>query len=238
MTGPGSDGKTVGVDVEPFHERVWLLYTMVTRSYSKLAEMTGYSAERCRQIIHAKLAEGADREVLELRKSLYADLEQLKQVYVVAIHNPTNPLTGQPLQPGIMIIPDKDEASMLLKIIHEQAMLVGAPAPKQVSVSQAQPAVNEEAEEYARGVVQFMNLADKIAASGYGSGRSATAVDHELRSEMDVQQETGTPELLLAFEAGALEGEPVPEPVRPARRVQSGRIMPSGLPAADSFKVP
>jgi hypothetical protein len=112
---------------------------------------------------------------------------------------------------------------MYLKIVHEQAMLVGAHAPKQIAVTNAQPAVNEEAEEYARGVVQFMDLADKIAASGYGSGRAKLAVDPELLLEADVHETTEKPELLSAYEAGVLEADPDPEPLRPARRTPSRR---------------
>jgi hypothetical protein len=75
---------------------------------------------------------------------------------------------------------------------------------------------NEQAKEYALGVVKFTELADKIADSGYGSGRSRETLDTDVLIETDVVDESAPPELLGQFEAG----EPATEP-RP-RRVESG----------------
>ncbi len=136
-----------------------------------------------------------------IRRQLYAELEQLKAPFRDALF-----FHGDDASPRERA----RLAGIIVRLVHEQAVLMGVNAPRQIAVSTEQPVVNEQAEEYARGVVRFMELADKIAASGYGSGRSNLAVDHELLIEMDAQEEAGTPELLLAFEAGALEVEPVP----------------------------
>jgi hypothetical protein len=48
-------------------------------------------------------------------------------------------------------------------------------------------------------------LADKIAASGYGSGRSEPVVDADVLLEGDVTETPEKPELLRQYEAGELE---------------------------------
>jgi len=56
-------------------------------------------------------------------------------------------------------------------------LLVGAHSPKQIAVTKDEPVVNEQALEYSRGLSSgSWRLADKIAASGYGSGRSEPVV--------------------------------------------------------------
>jgi hypothetical protein len=143
----------------------------------------------------------------------WADLEQLKQVYIAAIHGPQrDPLTGAPLSADIVIVPNKDDAAMLLKLVHEQALLVGAHSPKQIAVTKDEPVVNEQALEYSRGVVRFMELADKIAASGYGSGRSEPVVDVDVVMQGDVTETPEKPELLRQYEAGELEEYRLPRP--------------------------
>jgi hypothetical protein len=95
---------------------------------------------------------------------------------------------------------------LLIKLVHEQALLVGAHGPKQLKVTSEVPPENEEAAAYARGVVRFMDLADKIAGSGYGSGRNPRDADTEQLLEADVPESpTVKPELLRQVEAIAQE---------------------------------
>lgn len=181
----------------------------------RIARLTGVSRRRVTEIVKESIGQALEDAGTDgIRRQLYAELEQLKRVFRDAFF-----FHGDDASPRER----RQLADVMIKLIHEQAMLMGVQAPRQISVSNEQPVRNEEAEEYARGVVEYMRLADKIAASGYGSGRSASAVDHELLIEMDVPDESGTPELLLAFEAGALEADPDPEPSRPLRRVQRPR---------------
>ncbi len=184
----------------------------------RIARLTGLSRRRVTEIVKESIGQALEDAGTDgIRRQLYAELEQIKAPFRDAFLFHSD--DASPRERARL-------AGIIIRLIHEQAVLMGVNAQKQIAVTNDQPVVNEQAEEYARGVVQFLNLADKIAASGYGGGRSASAVAHELLIEMDVQEETGTPELLLAFEAGALEVEPVPEPVRPARRVQGRRSRP------------
>jgi hypothetical protein len=181
----------------------------------RIAHLTGLSRRRVTEIVKESIGQALEDAGTDgIRRQLYAELEQLKAVFRDALFFHSDDATPRER---------RQLADVIIKLIHEQAVLMGVNAPRQIAVSNEQPVRNEQAEEYARGVVEYMELADKIAASGYGSGRSVSAVDHELLIEMDVPEETDAPELLLAFEAGALEADPDPEPLRQARRVQSRR---------------
>jgi len=180
----------------------------------KIAHLTGISSRRVTEIVNESIGQALDEAGTDgIRRKLYAELEALKDVFVDALFFHFD--DASPREQAQL-------ATTFVKIIHEQAVLMGVNAPRQVAVATFKPQDNEEALKLSRDVVRFMELADRIAESGYGSGRSTMAVDPELLLESDVSEATGTPELLLAYEAGLLEVEPA-EPTRQVRREQSRR---------------
>ena len=84
-----------------------------------------------------------------IRRQLYAELEQLKAVFEDAFFFHSD--DASPRERARL-------AGIILRLIHEQAVLMGVQAPRQIAVTSDQPVVNEQAEEYARGVVRYMQL--------------------------------------------------------------------------------
>lgn len=189
----------------------------------RIAHLTGLSRRRVSEIVKESIGQALEEAGTDgIRRQLYAELEMLKAPFRDALFFHSD--DASPRERARL-------TGIILRLIHEQAVLMGVNAPKQqIAITHEQPVKNEQAEEYARGVVEYMRLADKIAASGYGSGRAKPTVDDELFLETNLHESTGTPELLLAYEAGLLEEEPSPEPARPARRQ---RVRPSRRPDDD-----
>ena len=185
----------------------------------RIAHLTGLSRRRVTEIVKESIGRALEDAGTDgVRRQLYAELEHMKRVFRDALFFHSD--DASPRERARL-------TGIILRLIHEQAVLMGVNAPKQqFAFTYEQPVRNEQAEEYARGVVRYMELADKIAASGYGSGRREPRADEKQFLEANRHESTGTPELLLAYEAGALEMDPDPEPLRPARRIQSRRSRP------------
>jgi hypothetical protein len=183
----------------------------------RIAQLTGLSRRRVTEIVKESIGRALEDAGTDgIRRQLYAELEHMKRVFQDALFFHSD--DASPRERAQL-------AGIILRLIHEQAVLMGVNAPKQqIAFTYEQPVRNEQAEEYARGVVRYMELADKIAASSYGSGRREPTADEKLFLESNLHESTGTPELLLAYEAGLLEEDPDPEPLRPARRQ---RVRPS-----------
>jgi hypothetical protein len=97
----------------------------------------------------------------------------------------------------------------MVRLSHEQALLVGAHAPKQIAVTDDAPVENEQAMEKAQRMIQFMTLSEKMAAVGPGR-RGLTPQEADDIIEADTSEPT-TPELLQEYEA--LRVEPAPSSV-------------------------
>jgi hypothetical protein len=173
MTGPGRPGgATRSPAVQAQHQRVWLLWSVMgKRSYVDLAAATGYSYDHVREIIREQiLLQAEEEDVVEYRRQLWADLEEVKLTLAPALFPRSLP-DGTPLPEGIGVIPaDKDAAATFLKFCHEQALLVGAHAPKQTTTTH-KVEENAQADQFANDLTEWMDLADKLGMSGYGSGR-------------------------------------------------------------------
>lgn len=127
----------------------------------------------------------------ELRMKLFVNLEEVKVT----------------IQDSLLLreqLSSRERAqltSSLIKIVHEQALLVGAHAAKQIAVADAGNVVNEEAMAYAKDVVRFMELSEKMAAANHGRSR-LTADDADAIIDADLVEPT-VPDLLRQFEAEA-----------------------------------
>jgi hypothetical protein len=161
----------------------------------RIARLTHLSRRRVTEIVRQSIAEVVrEAGVEKVRLQLYVDLEEAKaQVQNALLFSPD-------LSPR-----ERNQLfASLVKIVHEQALLIGAHAQKQLHVTEDIPETNEQAEEYARGVVEFMNLADKIAASGYGSGRTPPDAPTDFVGYAGTVETDEMPELLRQYEAGEL----------------------------------
>jgi hypothetical protein len=163
----------------------------------RIARLTGLSRRRVTDIVREFTIESVGNAgVHQLRTGLFADLQEAKELVQVAIFFSTELSTRERTQ----------LINQLVKLVHEQALLIGAHAPRQLKVTNEVPPENEEAAAYARGVVRFMDLADKIAGSGYGSGRTELGSDAEELLEADVPElPIVKTELLRMYEATAQE---------------------------------
>jgi hypothetical protein len=191
-------------------QSVWLLYCIGVHSYADLSRWTGFSNVLCRQIVRKKLAEGAGRDIEDFRNTSWAHLEMLRIELEPAIHITRNPLDGSLLPEGVRVTPHKDDVSSYIKIIHEQALLTGTHAPKQVAITGDAPTVNEEAAA-AQRLVRFMTLSEKMAAVGPGR-RGLTAQEADDIIVADTAEPT-TPELLQEYEAQRVEPAPSSVPI-------------------------
>ena len=180
----------------------------------RIARLTGLSRRRVTGLVREHAVESVrNAEVQELRLMLFVDLEEIKDV----------------LQRSLLYrkdVPAKDRTQLvtgIVRIVHEQALLMGAHAPRQVAVTQT-VVENPLADEYVEDLEdleKWMDLADKIAQSGYGSGREELTHD-EAESALDADSEPTTPSLEHAYEAVELGPYPVTRPQRSARRERVG----------------
>jgi hypothetical protein len=189
-------------------KRTVVAYFQAGVKTDKIARLTHLSRRRVTAILRESMAQSLrDTSIEEVRLRLYVELQELLAVLQDAFFFDDD---LSPRERGQLV-------SSIVKVVHEQALVMGLHAPRQVAVVNEQPVENEQAAKYARDLVTFMNLCDKIAASGYGSGRSPETLDTELLLEADAADSPLKPELLRQFEAGELATEPRP------RRVESGK---------------
>jgi len=181
---------------------------------ARIAQVTKLNRHRVTQIVRESIAQGfQEAGVEDVRLRLLVDLEELK----VALQRRL--FFGQEISPTEQI----RLANSIVRIIHEQALLAGAHAPKQVTVESGPPVVNEKARQRARDLVEFMDLADQIARSGYGARgpvvntEQPPALDAEVDCSPDAEGVGGScdeTELLQGFRAkgpgDAGENQPLP----------------------------
>ncbi len=169
---------------------------------ARISEVTGYSRRRVTAITRGFLEQSIKNARIEdLRAKLFVDLEEVKALVLDAL------LFGDDLSPRERA----QQTNALIKIVHEQALLVGAHSPKQIAVTSEAPPVNEEAQAYAEKVVRFMELSEKLAAIGPPRTQLTTEYADEL-IEAEVA-EPEVPELLRQFEDQYEERAPSSVPI-------------------------
>jgi len=182
----------------------------------RIAHLTGISRRRVTEIVNESIGQALEEAGTDgIRRQLYAELEMLKAPFRDAFFFHSD--DASPRERARL-------ANIIIRLIHEQAVLMGVQAPRQVAITSSPPPVNEEALAFSRDVVRFMDLSDKIAASGYGSGRTELAVDPDLLLETDVQVTTGNlsycwrtrPEPWKKIQYPSPCGQPVDSKVVPA----------------------
>jgi hypothetical protein len=165
----------------------------------RIAHVTGLSRRRVSAIVRQAIREAVrNAGVEDLRLKLFADLEEAKVGLQDTMAEEDDLLPKERVQ----------LSGALVRLTHEQALLFGAHAPKQIRVDNALPVVNEQAAQRAREMVRFMELSDKMAAVGPGR-RGLTA--QEADDIIEADPEVVTPELLREYES--LQVEPAPSSV-------------------------
>jgi hypothetical protein len=193
---------------------------MGQKPYVDLSATTDYSYDHVRAIVRSEMAKARTAELEAIRRELWADLEEVKRALEAALF-PRRLPDGLKLPAGLGVIPPKkDDVMSLVKIVHEQALLMGVHAPKQTSVTH-KIEENPLADQFANDLNEWMDLADKIARSGYGLGREELSHE-EAENVLDADGEPTKPALLRAYAAGELESVPAPRPQRSVRRVRVG----------------
>jgi hypothetical protein len=151
----------------------------------RISEVTGLSRRRVSAIIRQVTMEAVKNVGVEdLRAKLFADLEEAK----VGLQDTLGEVDDLPPKERVQL------TGALVRLSHEQALLFGAHAPKQIAVTDEAPTVNEEAMAAAQRMIQFMTLSEKMAAVGRPRARLSSEAADEL-IEADVV-EAEVPELL------------------------------------------
>jgi hypothetical protein len=191
-------------------ETVLRLYGAVVET-DRIAKLTGLSRRRVNGLVREHSIESVrTAEVQELRLGLFVDLEEVKNL----------------LQRSLLFrkdVPAKERTQLvngIVRIVHEQALLMGAHAPRQVAVTQT-VVENPLADQYVEDLEKWMDLADKLGLSGYGSGREEMASE-DAEGVLDADLEPAPPTPLRSYQAGDLDLVAEPRPKRTARRERVG----------------
>jgi hypothetical protein len=138
----------------------------------RIAQLTHLSRRRVTEIVKESIAQGLrDSSIEEIRIGLYVDLEELLVITEQAFyHNPD--LSRRERNRLVCVI---------VRLIHEQAWLMGLHAPRQVAVVKDQPVKNEQAEAFARDVARFIELSNKMV----GPAREDPELSFDAESSFD-----------------------------------------------------
>lgn len=173
MAGPGKPGPPArgAEQVEAFINQQEVV-TLRRKGYTNqdIADATGYSVRGIEEIMHrwrqSVLASNDPTMDRALKSKMYDDIVHALSPFAI-------PMAGQ--------MPDEKMLKVLLTTLRDQRALLGSDAPTKVEFTN--PLTDKAGEAEADDVQRFMELADQLQTSGYGSGRILDAEEVEQEDE-------------------------------------------------------
>jgi hypothetical protein len=140
----------------------------------RIAQLTRLSRRRVTEIVKESIAQRLrDCSIEETRIGLFVDLEMLLRTTEQAFYH--NPDLSRRERNRLV--------TMIVKLIHEQAWLMGLHAPRQTVVTNEQPVKNEQAEAFAQDVARFIELSNKMVRSAPGDPEASVDTEPSLDAE-------------------------------------------------------